>query len=99
MDLFLIRADFRELCRFCLSKEQCIQIFTDELEINERLKKLLDILLAKIDEDDGLPNRICMKCVTCVENFVEFESTCEKSYELLGNALKVSIDNDGGVYF
>ncbi|EAT45238.1 AAEL003471-PA [Aedes aegypti] len=87
MDLYRLRDRFEQLCRFCLSEDDCIPIFTEDLQLNDQLASLLDILLAKIDDEDGFPNNICAKCVQCVAQFVQFEATCEKSYDTLGRIL------------
>ncbi|XP_058460154.1 zinc finger protein 570-like [Malaya genurostris] len=81
---------FDLLCRFCLSEEKCVFIFSDKFELNPRLKKCLDVLLSKIDENDGYPNKICENCICCIEQFVDFENTCVKSYDLL-ETVKYSI--------
>ncbi|XP_062562531.1 oocyte zinc finger protein XlCOF28-like isoform X2 [Armigeres subalbatus] len=85
MDLYRLRDRFEHLCRFCLSEDDCVPIFTENLQLNDHLATLLDILLAKIDDNDGYPNNICAKCVHCIDQFVQFEAECEKSYEILGN--------------
>uniref|UniRef100_A0A8D8PKD7 Zinc finger protein 544 n=1 Tax=Culex pipiens TaxID=7175 RepID=A0A8D8PKD7_CULPI len=88
-----IRANFHQLCRFCLSDSattvQCIPIFTGEYELNEQLAKVLDVLLTKIDADDGFPNNVCLGCVATIERYVDFEARCVRSYELLERALGV----------
>lgn len=89
MDLYRLRDKFDQLCRFCLSDENCVAIFTEELQLNDRLASLVDVLLTKVDESDGLPNRICAKCVHCMEQFVQFEAACERSYEILGKVLEL----------
>ncbi|XP_058827418.1 zinc finger protein Xfin-like [Topomyia yanbarensis] len=86
----LERFDF--LCRFCLTEEECVLIFSNESELNPRLKKCLDVLLTKVDEDDGYPNKICENCIRCIEQFVDFETACIKSYEQLESAKCLSME-------
>ncbi|XP_053686214.1 zinc finger protein 718-like [Sabethes cyaneus] len=88
MDRQRMLESFDQLCRFCLSENNCIQIFSNEGNINDQLNKSLDILLAKIDENDGFPNKICKACIDCIESFVDFETTCARSYQLLISAIE-----------
>ncbi|XP_049547205.1 zinc finger protein 501-like [Anopheles darlingi] len=75
------RFDF--LCRFCLADGNCTPIFLPDGTFNERLQKSFEIIVTKVDENDGLPNNICKKCLSCIEDFVDFEATCDTSYKTL----------------
>ncbi|XP_055529896.1 zinc finger protein 813-like [Wyeomyia smithii] len=88
MDYQRILEKFSQLCRFCLSEIDCVQIFCKEGNLNQQLNKSVDVLLAKVDENDGFPNNICRNCISCIENFVDFEAICTRSYRLLILATK-----------
>ncbi|XP_053663917.1 zinc finger protein ZFP2-like [Anopheles marshallii] len=76
-----IRFDF--VCRFCLSDADCFPVFLPDGNINNQLQKAFEIIASKVDENDGLPNNICGGCLQSIEDFVEFEANCSKSYEIL----------------
>ncbi|XP_050093600.1 zinc finger protein 90-like [Anopheles aquasalis] len=82
----LPRFDF--LCRFCLADGNCTPIFLPNGTFNERLKKSFEIIVSKVDENDGLPNNICAKCLSCIEDYVDFEANCDASYKTLAQHLE-----------
>uniref|UniRef100_A0A182PWC2 ZAD domain-containing protein n=1 Tax=Anopheles epiroticus TaxID=199890 RepID=A0A182PWC2_9DIPT len=61
----------------------CLPVFLSDGNINERLQKGIEIIASKVDENDGLPNNICRMCVQSIEDFVDFEANCNRSYEIL----------------
>ncbi|XP_062562513.1 zinc finger protein 12-like [Armigeres subalbatus] len=78
--------NFNHICRFCLSEDNCVEILDDGM-VNTALEKAIDFIVSKVDENDGLPNKICQKCVKCVVEFAELEQRCQEAYEVL---IKVS---------
>ncbi|XP_055588674.1 zinc finger protein 260-like [Uranotaenia lowii] len=83
MDSRNVKNRYDKLCRFCISENDCIPIFTGDYVLNSQLSKCVDVLLTKVDADDGLPNNICSTCLACIEQFVDFETVCSRSYEIL----------------
>ncbi|XP_001656839.2 zinc finger protein 28 [Aedes aegypti] len=73
---------FYSVCRFCLSEDNCEDIIRNGM-VNECLEKAIDFIVSKVDESDGLPNKICRKCLTCVIEFAELEARCQEVYEVL----------------
>ncbi|XP_053686213.1 zinc finger protein 33B-like [Sabethes cyaneus] len=73
--------NFENICRFCLLENNCIQILNNG--INESLIGASDFFVSKVDEKDGLPNKICQQCLKCVLDFAELEARCKRSYEVL----------------
>uniref|UniRef100_A0A182MRF3 Protein krueppel n=1 Tax=Anopheles culicifacies TaxID=139723 RepID=A0A182MRF3_9DIPT len=78
-----VEIKFDLVCRFCLSDTDCLPVFLPDGNINNRLQKAFEIIASKVDENDGLPNNICGGCLQCIEDFVDFETNCSKSYEIL----------------
>uniref|UniRef100_A0A182WCL6 Protein krueppel n=1 Tax=Anopheles minimus TaxID=112268 RepID=A0A182WCL6_9DIPT len=78
-----LEISFDLVCRFCLSPTDCCPVFLPDGNINDRLHKAFEIIASKVDENDGLPNNICGECLQCIEDFVDFETNCSKSYEIL----------------
>ena len=78
-----LRTRFNLVCRFCLSDNDCFPLFLPDGNINKRLQKGIEIIMSKVDENDGLPNNICSMCLQRIEDFVDYEATCIKSYEIL----------------
>ncbi|XP_065085536.1 zinc finger protein 99-like [Ochlerotatus camptorhynchus] len=74
--------NFSNVCRFCLSQNNCVEILSHGM-INEHLEKAIDFIVSKVDENDGLPNNICQKCLKCVLEFAELEQRCQEAYEIL----------------
>uniref|UniRef100_A0A182YI27 Uncharacterized protein n=1 Tax=Anopheles stephensi TaxID=30069 RepID=A0A182YI27_ANOST len=74
---------FDLVCRFCLSDADCCPLFLPDGNINQRLQKAFEIIASKVDENDGLPNNICGVCLRNIERFVDFETDCSKSYQIL----------------
>ncbi|XP_058833327.1 zinc finger protein 184-like isoform X2 [Topomyia yanbarensis] len=97
-DSWHLLENFENICRFCLSQENCIQILHDG-RINDTLLKAADIIISKVDENDGLPNSICQRCLNCVIEFVDFESRCRETYDVLQHVIELRLEanGDGGV--
>ncbi|XP_035790374.1 zinc finger protein 570-like [Anopheles albimanus] len=81
LENLLPRFDF--LCRFCLADGNCTPIFLPNGTFNERLQKAFEIIITKVDENDGLPNNICIKCLSCIESYVDWEAMLYASYKTL----------------
>ncbi|XP_053674009.1 zinc finger protein 184-like [Anopheles nili] len=81
---------FYSVCRFCVSDSDCLPLFLPDGSFNEELQKAFEIIAAKVDESDGLPNNICRNCLQIIENFVDFESNCCDSYEILEQFMRNS---------
>ncbi|XP_055529900.1 zinc finger protein 595-like [Wyeomyia smithii] len=72
---------FENVCRFCLSQDHCIEILNNG--INQSLIGASDFIISKVDENDGLPNKICQRCFKCALDFAELEARCKETYEVL----------------
>ncbi|XP_052872673.1 zinc finger protein 431-like [Anopheles cruzii] len=81
LESLVSRFDF--LCRFCLADVGCVPIFLQDGVLNENVQKAFDIILTKVDEHDGLPNNVCTDCLLRMENIVDFEANCSRSYKIL----------------
>uniref|UniRef100_A0A182W1M0 Protein krueppel n=1 Tax=Anopheles minimus TaxID=112268 RepID=A0A182W1M0_9DIPT len=92
MDSKRLRLNFENVCRFCLSEENCLPLFI-ESALNECLFDAVDVLLLKVDENDGLPNCVCSECHRTMADFVQFEATALETYTRLESVL---IHLDGG---
>lgn len=44
------------------------------------------------EEHDGLPNKICLKCYTCINDAYQFKIQCQKSDDMLRTFLKKHIE-------
>ncbi|XP_045513072.1 zinc finger protein 605-like [Pieris brassicae] len=80
MDDSYIIANFYDLCRLCLVKSGLtVSIFgnTPDDEDNKSLNsKILECLELQLDPNDGLPTRICYKCLFKVDTCSKFKSLC-----------------------
>ncbi|XP_049296108.1 zinc finger protein 287-like [Anopheles funestus] len=83
---------FHSICRFCLSDADCLPVFLPDGNINDRLQKAFEIIASKVDESDGLPNNVCSVCLQRIEDFVDFEANCTKSYEILMKCIQETTD-------
>uniref|UniRef100_A0AAG5D2A2 Protein krueppel n=1 Tax=Anopheles atroparvus TaxID=41427 RepID=A0AAG5D2A2_ANOAO len=90
MEVQVLYEQFHNVCRFCLSTYDCSPIFLPDKSFNEKLQDGFEIIASKVDENDGLPNNICSSCLRCIVDFISFEATCKKSYEILEQAIQPS---------
>uniref|UniRef100_A0A182RLJ5 Protein krueppel n=1 Tax=Anopheles funestus TaxID=62324 RepID=A0A182RLJ5_ANOFN len=81
-----LRLNFENVCRFCLSEENCLPLFI-ESTLNESLIDAADVLVLKVDENDGLPNCVCSECHRTMVDFVQFETTALEAYSRLESVL------------
>ncbi|XP_052889756.1 zinc finger protein 239-like [Anopheles moucheti] len=81
-----LRLNFENVCRFCLSEENCLPLFI-ESTFNESLLDAADVLVLKVDENDGLPNCVCSECHRTMAGFVQFEATALEAYNRLESFL------------
>ncbi|XP_053668298.1 gastrula zinc finger protein XlCGF52.1-like [Anopheles marshallii] len=81
-----LRLNFENVCRFCLSEENCLPLFI-ESTFNESLLDAADVLVLKVDENDGLPNCVCNECHRTMADFVQFEATALEAYNRLESLL------------
>uniref|UniRef100_A0A182HY54 ZAD domain-containing protein n=1 Tax=Anopheles arabiensis TaxID=7173 RepID=A0A182HY54_ANOAR len=81
-----LRLNFENLCRFCLSLEDCVPLFINST-INEILIDAADVLLPKVDENDGLPNCVCARCHHRMADFSKFEATALEVYNKLQSVI------------
>ncbi|XP_045507043.1 zinc finger protein 90-like [Colias croceus] len=83
MDDSYIIANFHTLCRLCLSKSGLtISIFCnipDDEENGSLTSKIAECFELQMDPNDGLPNRICYKCLFKVNKCSKFRSLCIQS--------------------
>ncbi|XP_058462004.1 zinc finger protein 595-like [Malaya genurostris] len=84
---------FENICRFCLSQNNCIRILENG-RIHDVLSKATDIIISKVDENDGLPNNICQLCLKSVVDFAEFESRCLTTYDILQQVMELRADDN-----
>ncbi|XP_058130615.1 gastrula zinc finger protein XlCGF28.1-like [Anopheles ziemanni] len=82
----LTQITIEDVCRFCLSKEQCVPLFVESF-INDFLMEAIDLLLLKVDENDGLPNAVCEHCCRIMVEYAKFEAKAVESYRILAEAL------------
>ncbi|XP_035894250.1 gastrula zinc finger protein XlCGF52.1-like isoform X1 [Anopheles stephensi] len=87
-----LRLNFAKVCRFCLSLENCVPLFI-ESTLNECLLDAVDVLVPKVDENDGLPNRVCSECHRKMVDFVQFEATALEAYGVLESVLTTHHDD------
>ncbi|CAF4781379.1 unnamed protein product [Pieris macdunnoughi] len=83
MDDSYIIANFYDLCRLCLVKSGLtLSIFgntpddEDNKSLNSKISECLDL---QLDPNDGLPTRICYKCLFKVDTCSKFKSLCLES--------------------
>ncbi|XP_032514213.2 zinc finger protein 383-like [Danaus plexippus] len=83
MDDSFIMANFHELCRLCLRKSEfTISIFgavPDNEENISLTSKIAECLELQMDPNDGLPTRICYKCLFKVNKCSKFRLQCIQS--------------------
>ncbi|CAK1548348.1 unnamed protein product [Leptosia nina] len=83
MDDSYIIANFHDLCRLCLCKSGLtVSIFcnvTDDEENGSLTSKIAECFELQMDPNDGLPARICYKCLFKVNKCSKFRSLCIES--------------------
>uniref|UniRef100_A0A182IKT5 Uncharacterized protein n=1 Tax=Anopheles atroparvus TaxID=41427 RepID=A0A182IKT5_ANOAO len=85
---------FGNVCRFCLSSKHCVPVFIESL-VNDYLMDAIDLLLLKVDENDGLPNAVCKCCYRIMVDYAKFEARAAESYRILADALTNTEPTDG----
>ncbi|KXJ76568.1 hypothetical protein RP20_CCG009384 [Aedes albopictus] len=90
-DAQYLQEHFSDICRFCLSEDNCVEILSNGV-INDCLEKAIDFIVSKVDESDGLPNKICQKCRKCIIEFAELEARCQEVYEVLQQVSEQVLD-------
>lgn len=88
-----LRLNVENVCRFCLSVENCLPLFI-EATLNECLLDAVDVLVPKVDENDGLPNCVCSECHRKMADFMQFEATALEAYTILANVLTAADQDD-----
>ncbi|XP_050356087.1 zinc finger protein 93-like [Nymphalis io] len=64
-----------ELCRCCLSPDSEVSLFDTEENVRE---KFLEITTIEVQEDDGLPQKLCGDCFTLMTTAYQFRTQCMK---------------------
>ncbi|CAH0383549.1 unnamed protein product [Bemisia tabaci] len=66
-----------QLCRLCASNDDVqINIFSDKGREKQLVEKIFSCLSVKVSHSEKLPNSVCYKCMTCLENYYEFRCKC-----------------------
>ncbi|XP_055627297.1 gastrula zinc finger protein xFG20-1-like [Toxorhynchites rutilus septentrionalis] len=92
----ILRENYNKICRFCLSQDECLQILNSS-GINENLVNVVEFIVSKVDENDGLPNNICIQCVQIVVSYTEFELRCQEAYDILQQVNRFHTDSEEGI--
>ncbi|XP_050079628.1 zinc finger protein 155-like [Anopheles maculipalpis] len=92
-----LRLNYENVCRFCLSVANCMPLFI-ESTINESLLDAVDVLVPKVDENDGLPNCVCSECYQTMVDFVQLEATALEAYGILESVLAANHDDGDDPY-
>ncbi|XP_047540333.1 zinc finger protein 93-like [Vanessa atalanta] len=64
-----------DLCRCCLSPDSEVSLFDTEENVRE---KFLEITTIEVQEDDGLPQKLCGDCFTLMTTAYQFRTQCMK---------------------
>ncbi|CAD7083149.1 unnamed protein product [Hermetia illucens] len=74
----------REFCRICFEAASLFSIFneSDDERICDKIQLIANV---QINQEDNLPQYICLQCLGKVEGFVEFRRKIEESDEQLRN--------------
>lgn len=73
------------VCRTCLDEaDNLTNIFTEDSKLNCSFATMIsDCSEMKVHENDGLPDKICRKCVESARNAFIFRRQCNSSYQTL----------------
>ncbi|XP_039436521.1 zinc finger protein 431-like [Culex pipiens pallens] len=77
------------ICRTCLVEADSLSsIFTDDSKLNCSFATMVsDCSAMKVNENDGLPDKICSKCAESARSAFVFRRQCNSSYETLCTVL------------
>uniref|UniRef100_A0A182QW19 ZAD domain-containing protein n=1 Tax=Anopheles farauti TaxID=69004 RepID=A0A182QW19_9DIPT len=92
-DVEHLRRNFSNVCRFCLAENDCLPLFIESV-INEALLDAIDVLLLKVDENDGFPNMVCERCYRTMADFAKFEATALEAYRALKSVLMLKDEDN-----
>lgn len=88
--------DFHKVCRICLSRCNLHPIFkySDELIQHPRdLSFAMQCLGNAVKEDDGLPDKVCQKCINILKTILHIRNLSEDSDNRLKYALEEKNNN------
>ncbi|XP_019764087.1 uncharacterized protein LOC109540239 isoform X2 [Dendroctonus ponderosae] len=84
--MFNVPPKFYQLCRLCLSEDNsersALSIFDKDKDIP---RKILCCLSISVEEDDRLPNVICVRCSDHLDLLFKFKEIATKTEEVLNN--------------
>lgn len=79
--------DMEDICRICLSSSALLDIFPKKaiaFETGPSLaQKIMECVQYDIQENDSLPQKICIKCILNAESAFQFKRTCEQTQLVL----------------
>ncbi|XP_021695460.1 zinc finger protein Xfin isoform X2 [Aedes aegypti] len=65
--------DSRTVCRLCSSREELLEDAFDQMGLRQWISDYLSI---EVNQDDGLSQIICTRCLTQLKEFREFQQRC-----------------------
>lgn len=81
--------DMEDICRICLSNSALLNIFPRKGTAFETgpslVQKIMECVQYEIQENDNLPQQICIKCILNAESAFQFKRTCEQTQLVLGS--------------
>lgn len=96
--LNILPEELDTICRLCLNKNGSVLLFERKRKkkVVGKFNKLLSYLsLLQVEEDDGMPQKICNTCTTLINEFYYFKEQVNASQVILKIALgKVNIQKE-----